>query len=219
MLDGIDLGEHDATAARLRRLFGTINKQDQHRVAHDLFERLLAVPNDGQDIHIVGGFLEACARIDAALIEPAWIEQLVESEAFQRRSSAAVILWNQAVVDLGSVPLDQVAKLAKPSTEDWYVYSPAMAAAKELALTRRAALEILLDLGSSPGATDRYEAVSALSGIAGVDPAIVWGAAKEKLSDLAHDADEGVAQRAFEHFGSRKTWGPWLKLCVFRGVG
>ena len=50
---------------------------------------------------------------------------------------------------------------------------PAMAAAKELALTRRAALEILLDLGSSPGATDRYEAVSALSGIAGVDPAIV----------------------------------------------
>jgi hypothetical protein len=99
LLDGIDVGEHDATEARLRRLFCTISKQDQHRVARDLFERLLTVPDDGRDIHIMGGFLEACSRIDAALIEPGWIEQLVDSEAFQRRSSAAVILWDRALVD------------------------------------------------------------------------------------------------------------------------
>jgi hypothetical protein len=202
LLDGIDLGEHDAAEARLRRLFCTITKQDQHRVAHDVFERLLSVSDDGRDIHIVGSFLEACARIDAALIEPAWIERLVESEAFQRRSSAAVILWERASVDPGDVPLDQIAKLAKPSTEDWYVYSPAIAALKELALTRRAALHVLLDLAESSEATDRFAAVSALSGIAGVDPAIVWGAARGPLERLAHDADESVAKPAFELLAS-----------------
>jgi hypothetical protein len=167
-------------------------------VARDLFERLLTVPDDGSDIHILGGFVEACARIDTALIEPGWIEQLIESEAFQRRSSAAVVLWDRALVDPGDVPLDQIAKLAKPSTEDWYVYSPAIAALKELALTRRAALHVLLDLAESPEATDRFTAVSALSGISGVDPAIVWGAAREQLERLAHDPDDGVASPAFE---------------------
>jgi hypothetical protein len=208
LLDGIDLGERDATEARLRRLFCRITKQDQHRVARDLFERLLTIPDDASDIHIAGGFLEACTRIDAALIEPGWIEQLVDSEAFQRRSSAAVILWERALVDPGDVPLDQIAKLAKPSKEDWYVYSPAIAALKELALTRRSALHVLLDLAESPEATDRFTAVSALSGIAGVDPAIVWGAAREQLGRLAHDPDEGVANPAFELLASLRQSDP-----------
>ena len=65
-------------------------------------------------------------------------------------------------------------------------------------MTRRAALHVLLDLAESPEATDRFTAVSALSGIAGVDPAIVWGAARAQLERLAHDPDEGVANPAFE---------------------
>ena len=95
---------------------------------------------------MVGGFLEACARIDAALIEPSWVEQLVDSSKLRHRMSAVEILWHMAVVDPGNVPLDYIAKLTKPSTEDWYVYSPAIAAAKQLALSRRAdwLLEILL---------------------------------------------------------------------------
>lgn len=91
-------------------------------------------PGTGNEIHTVSGFLEACARIDAALIEPEWIERLVESRVVQHRMCAAMILWDRAIVDPGSVPLDHIAKLAKPSTEDWYVYSPGIAAAKELAL-------------------------------------------------------------------------------------
>jgi len=101
------------------------------------------------------------------------------SSSSNRRSSSTaqpgLILSDQAVVNPGKVPLDYIAKLAKPSTEDWYVYSPAIAAAKELALTRYAALEILLDLASSPDATDRLTTVIALAGISGVNPAIVWG--------------------------------------------
>lgn len=95
----------------------------------------------------------------------------------------------------GNVPLDYIAKLAKPSTEDWYVYSPAIAGAKELALTRRAALNTLLDLARSPEAYDRYSAVSALIGVAGVDPTVVELAEAEQL---ANDPDEAVVDAAAE---------------------
>lgn len=103
-----------------------------------------------------------------------------------------------AVVDPGNVPLDYIAKLAKPSTEDWYVYSEAIAAAKELALTRRAALEILLDLASSSEVNDRFTVVHALTELADVDPAIVWFAARDQVEQLANDADEAVAGPAAE---------------------
>jgi hypothetical protein len=69
-----------------------------------------------------------------------------------------------------------------------------------LALTRLGALKIVLDLADSPEATDRDAAVSALSGISNVDPAIVWGFARERLERLAHDSDQGVAKSAFELF-------------------
>jgi hypothetical protein len=139
------------------------------------------------------------ARIDAALIQPDGIERLVESQVVQHRMCAAVILWDRARVDPGSVPLDLIAKLAKPSTDDWYVYSPAIAAAKELALIRRSAMEMLLDLTRSPNATDRLSGVHALGGIANlVDPVVVWIAAQERLERLTKDRDEAVAESADE---------------------
>ena len=104
LFGGTGLGEHDATEARLRTLFGMSSKQDQHRIAHDIFEHLLTLPGDGNEIHIVSGFLEACARIDAALIEPSWVEQLVESSVVQHRMCAAVMLWDRSVVDPAMYP-------------------------------------------------------------------------------------------------------------------
>lgn len=198
LLDGNLLGAHDEINARVRKLFGALSKQDQHRVAHHIFDSLLSLPDDGTEIHVAGDVLVACAHIDPALIEDGWIEQLAESRIFQHRTAAALLLWDQAVVNPGIVPLDCVAKLAKPSTEDWYVYAPAIAAAKQLALTRLNGLGILLDLSDSPDATDRDYAVSALTEIADVDPAIVWGFARRHLEQVAHDPDEGIARRAFE---------------------
>lgn len=198
LLDPNLLGAHDEINARIRRLFGTVSKQNQHQVAQDLFDSLFSLPKDGSEIHVAGDVLVACAHVDPELIDAAWIEPLVESDIFQHRAAAALLLWDQAVVNPGTVPLDYLAKLAKPSTEDWYVYAPAMAAVKELALTRLGALKIVLDLADSPEATDRDAAVSALSGISSVDPAIVWGFAREHLGRLAHDADEGVAKSAFD---------------------
>jgi hypothetical protein len=195
---GVGVGDNARIDARLRRLFGRITKQDQRRVAQGIFERLLTLPSDSSEIRIAGGFLEAAARIDAALIEPDWLAQLVESQMVQHRICAVSILQDWADVDPGSVPLDYIAKLARPSTEDWYVYAPAIAAAKELALTRRPALEILLDLARSPEVNDRFTAVHALRSLADVDAAVVWIGARGRVARLARDPDDAVAGPASE---------------------
>ena len=182
LLEGNLLGAHDEINARVRRLFGALSKQDQHRVAHDIFDSLFSLPQDGTEIHVAGDVLVACAHIDPALIKDAWIEQLAESPVFQHRTAAAMLLWGQAVVNPGTVPLDYVAKLAKPSTEDWCVYSPAIAAAKELALARLNALGILLDLAKSLEATDRDTVVSVFRGSRTL-PRILFGASRESSSN------------------------------------
>ncbi|HUH70404.1 MAG TPA: hypothetical protein VLZ05_17030 [Mycobacterium sp.] len=69
-----------------------------------------------------------------------------------------------------------------------------------MALTRRSAMETLLDLTHSQNATDRLSGVHALSGIANVDPVVVWIAARERLEELTNDADETVGESAGELF-------------------
>jgi hypothetical protein len=107
--------------------------------------------------------------------------------------SAAMMLWDLAVTVPGVVPLDLVAKLAKPATEDWYVFAPALGATKQLALTRRSALDVILDLGRSLKADDRDYAVAALVDLARVDPALI---PIEPVKRLAHDTDSSIADRA-----------------------
>lgn len=193
LFDGVGLGDHDKAEGKLRHLFGRTTKHDQRRIVRGIFEHALSSPEDGNDIHIVTSFLEASCRIDPALVEMAWIEQLTMSGLHQHRMSAAMMLWDLAVTTPGTVPLDLVAKLAKPATEDWYVYAPALGAAKQLALTRKSALDIILDLARSLDADDRDYAVGALVDLARVDPALI---PVEPVERLTRDTDSSVAERA-----------------------
>lgn len=193
LFEGVGLGDHDKAEAKLRVLFGRTTKSDQRRVVGGIFEHAMSLPEDGAGIHVVTSFLEAAARLDPALVEMAWIEQLTMSEITQHRMSAAMMLWDLAVTVPGVVPLDLVAKLAKPATEDWYVFAPALGATKQLALTRRSALDVILDLGRSLKADDRDYAVAALVDLARVDRALI---PIEPVERLAHDTDSSVADRA-----------------------
>jgi len=193
LFEGVGLGDHDKAEAKLRVLLGRTTKTDQRRVVGGIFEHAMSLPEDGAGIHVVTSFLEAAARLDPALVEMAWIEQLTMSEITQHRMSAAMMLWDLAVTVPGVVPLDLVAKLAKPATEDWYVFAPALGATKQLALTRRSALDVILDLGRSLKADDRDYAVAALVDLARVDPALI---PIESVKRLAHDTDSSVADRA-----------------------
>ncbi len=73
--------------------------------------------------------------------------------------------------------------------------APAMAAAKELALTRRDAYAIFESLAASPHPQDRYAVAAALLDIAGIKPAAV---AAGLAGRLAGDGDPLVAGKARE---------------------
>jgi uncharacterized protein YozE (UPF0346 family) len=193
LFEGVGIGDHDKAEAKLRVLFGRTTKSDQGRVVEGIFDYAMSLPEDGADIHIVTSFLEAAARVDLTLVDMAWIEQLTMSGITQHRMSAAMMLWDLAVTVPGIVPLDLVAKLAKPATEDWYVFAPALGAAKQLALTRKSALDIILDLARSLKADDRDYAVAALGDLARVDPALI---PIKPVERLARDTDSSVAKRA-----------------------
>jgi len=195
LFEGTQIADHDKAESRIRELFGRTKKEDQRRVARGIFDYVMAAPPDGTDIHVVTSFLEACMRIDPALVEMSWVEQLVESPVVQHRMSAAMMLWDVAETVPGIVPLDLVAKLAKPSTEDWYVFAPALGAAKQLSLTRRSALQLILDLASSLSADDRDAAVRALADLARVDAPVV---PIKPVKRLTHDSDPSIAKAANE---------------------
>jgi len=193
LFEGVGLGDHDKAEAKLRVLFRRTTKSDQRRVVEGIFDYTMTLREDGADIHIVTSFLEAAARVDPALVDMAWIERLTMSGITQHRMSAAMMLWDLAVTVPGIVPLDLVAKLAKPATEDWYVFAPALGATKQLALTRKSALDIILDLARSLKADDRDYAVAALGDLARVDPALI---PIKPVEVLARDTDSSVAKRA-----------------------
>lgn len=193
LFEGIQLGEHEKAEDRLRRLFAHITKNDQVRVAQTIFNRLLAAPADGNEVHVAASFLEACSRLDPSLVPMEWVERLAHSQIVQHRMSAAMTLWDLAETLPGVVPIDLLVRLAKPSTEDWYVYAPALEAAKQLALTRKSAVRIIGDLGHSVSAEDRHAAIGAFEDLARVDPLLI---PDEMVAPLANDSDEAVAGAA-----------------------
>jgi len=190
---GVGLGEHEMAEERLRARFNRRPKEDQRRIAKAIFDFLISAPADDGDVHVASSFLEATSRLDPALVAPDWVEMLVESPHVPHRMCAAMILWDLAETMPGVVPLDLVAKLAQPSSEDWYVYAPAIAATKQLSLTRQSALEIISDLGRSSSAEDRVTAIHAFRDLARVDARIV---PMDAVKRLAKDAEPGVSAAA-----------------------
>jgi len=193
LFDGVHLGDHDQAEQRLRSLFSRVPKKSQRHVARAVFEHVMATPKRGDEVHISTSFLEAIARLDAALVPIESVEQLVLSQVVEHRMSAAMMLWDLAEVAPGVVPIDLVAKLAKPATEDWYVFAPALGAVKQLALSRRSALQVLLDLAESQNADDRLAAVEALAEITRVNATLI---PIQPVRQLCSDADQSVSEAA-----------------------
>ncbi len=189
----VGIGDHEIAEQRLRQLFSVLVKDDQRRVAKGVFEYVMSVSEPTDDVYVSTTFLEGIARLDPALVPIDWVEELAGSAVVQHRMSAAIQLWDLAETAPGMVPLDLVIKLAKPATEDWYVYSPAITATKQLALTRRSALEIILDLTRSADAEDRLAAVEALADLARVNAALI---PLEPVQQLCADRDESVSGAA-----------------------
>lgn len=154
-------------------------------------------------VHRAGSLLEAVNRLDPSLVSLEVVEDLANSSEFTKRSIAATLLWDRAEVAPHEVPLGLLGRLAKPSTEDWYVQAPAMAAVKQLMLRRRSASIILQQLADSDDVDDRHAAGVALLELVGVDPVAV---PRELAEQLARDPDEliaGPAKKTLSALGPR----------------
>lgn len=137
--------------------------------------------------------LEAVSSLDQALVPHEMVETLAGHARYQARACAANLLRDRVAVAPLDVPVELLGRLAAPSTEDWSVWAPAMAAVQELALHRREAQVIFGPLAASADPRDRFAVAVALLGLAEVKPAAVAKSLAERLSD---DPDPLIAEKA-----------------------
>ncbi|MGA2768459.1 MAG: hypothetical protein ABSF24_09115 [Candidatus Bathyarchaeia archaeon] len=97
---------------------------------------------------VIGLLIEYLLDYDPCLVPHQIILDMAADRSFSVRSSAAVCLFKLSGVAPSEVPLDVLSRLASVD-EDWYVYSPALAALKVLSHKRPAAVGILVDMISS----------------------------------------------------------------------
>jgi hypothetical protein len=152
-------------------------------------------PGDPARREAAASLLEAVARLDASLVPASMIESLAARPDYLARACAANLLHDRAVMTPAEVPLEILGRLARPAGEDWFVWASALAAAKELSLSRRDAQVIFESLSASAAARDRHAVARALADVAAVAPAAV---APEVAQRLAADADPLVAEKAQE---------------------
>lgn len=140
---------------------------------------------------IAGHVLEAVEELDVGLLSNEVIEELGLDADETVRMSAAVILFLRARQAPGLVPIDLVTRLARPSAESWYVFTPALNALKVLSMSRPEAMVSIAALAMSTNRDDREYAASALQAIARIRPQVV---PVDAVRGLMADGDPSVAE-------------------------
>jgi hypothetical protein len=192
LCDGLRPDDRGEATRRAYRLLTGGGECDGRRMARALHHQVLEGP--GRAGQLAGAaLLRAMARLQASLISVGMIEMLAAGADYPARSCAAHLLRDRAAVAPLDVPLPILGRLAMPSAEDWYVWAPAMAAVKELVLSRRDAYAILDSLCASAEPRDRHAVAQALLDVAAVKPAAV---AADLAERLLTDPDPLVARQA-----------------------
>jgi predicted flap endonuclease-1-like 5' DNA nuclease len=195
LIQGLGLGDYDNATLRAYALMRVESRESQKTVVARLVRFLRGSQPDNKDTLIAGSVLESISQLDPSLVPIEAIEELAGSADYSTRSIAATLLWDRAKVAPADVPLGLLGRLALPAREDWYVQAPAMAAAKQLLLHRRAARIVFDVLAASDDSDDRHAVASALLDVARVDPTAV----PSDLADrLARDEERLVMMKATE---------------------
>jgi hypothetical protein len=187
-------GDYDEACARIYPLLRDRSEDRRRWIASELYREVMESENQAR-ARGAAALLEAVSGLDPALVSAEMVETLAGHDRYQARACAANLLRVRAAVAPLDVPVELLGRLAAPSTEDWLVWAPAMAAAQELVLHRREAHVIFSSLAASGDARDRFAAAVALLGLAAVQPAAVARGVAERLSG---DADPLVAEKARE---------------------
>ena len=187
-------GDHDEASRRAYRLLAGGTADDGVKAARTLHREVMEAHDPAWQL-TGATLLQALSRLDASLVSAEMIEMLAAHPDYPPRACAANLLRDRAIVAPLDVPLGVLGRLASPSAEDWYVWAPALAAAKELVLTRRDAHVIFESLNASAEPRDRHAVAEALLDVAAVNPAAVASGLAERLLD---DCDPLVTQKARE---------------------
>ena len=182
----------DEACARIYPLLRDRSEDRRRWIAHELYREVTESEKQAR-ARGAATLLEAVSGLDPALVSPEMVETLAGHARYQARACAANLLRDRAAVAPLDVPVELLGRLAAPSTEDWLVWAPAMAAVQELALHRREAHVIFGSLAASDDVRDRFADAVALLGLARVRPAAVARGLAERLSD---DPDPLIAEKA-----------------------
>jgi len=185
-------GDHDEACALIYPLLRDRSEDRRRWIAGELYREVLDPKKESRAL-AGAALLEAVSALDPGLVSPEMVETLAGHARYQARACAANLLRDRAAVAPLDVPVEVLGRLALPSTEDWFVWAPAMAAVQELALHRREAYAIFNSLAASADARDRFAVAAALLGLAGVRPAAVARGLAERLSE---DPDPLIAEKA-----------------------
>jgi hypothetical protein len=194
LLAGLTPGDHDEAWRRIYPLLRDRAEEQRRWVAREL-HREVTESDDQARALAAAALLEAVSGLDAALVPNEMIEAMAAHPGYPARACAANLLRDRAASAPFDVPVGLLGRLARPGTEDWLVWAPAMAAAQELVLHRRAAYVIFESLAASADIRDRFAVAVALLGVAAARPAAV---ARGLAQRLAGDPDPLIAVKARE---------------------
>lgn len=192
--ENLGLDQHDEAERRLNRLFMHLTRAQQRAAVAAIIS--VATRTESHTSQLVAcSLLESADRLDPMLVDIEDVETLARAAGPSLRGSAAVLLWQWAESIPGRVPVPLLGRLTQPSTEDWYVHSPARCAAKQLLLSRPAARAIFDRMAASHHRDDRDYAVSDMREVAAIEPRAV---PRDFVRKLARDEDKDVAARAIK---------------------
>jgi len=191
---GLRPGDHEEARRRVYRLLGDRGESRRRSIARALHGAVLDAGDHARQL-TAASLVAALSEVDASLVPVKMIEMLAAGAEYPARACAANLLRERAITAPPDVPVALLGRLAWPSREDWYVWAPAMAAVKELVLSRPAAYVIFESLSRSTQPQDRHAVAQALLDVAAVKPAAV---AADLAGHLLDDPDPLVMQKAQE---------------------
>lgn len=192
LVAGLRPDDHDEARRRVYLLLRDRAADRRRWIVRELHGEIMESDDHARKL-AAASLLEAASRLDPALVSTEMVETLATHPDYLARSCAANLLRDRVTVAARDVPVEVLGRLASPSTEDWFVWTPAMAAAAELVLHRRDAYVIFESLAVSADLHDRHAVAQALLDLAEVKPAAV---ARDLAERLASDPDPLIAAKA-----------------------
>ena len=168
-LNKLRVEQPEVIEEEVKKIFSR-SKEEQVEIVDQIVKTFKG--EDDEKRWIIGLMIEYILDYDPCLIPRQIVLDMAVDKSFSVRSSAAVCLFKLSNVAPSKVPLDVLSKLASVH-EDWYIYTPALAALKVLAHKRPAAVRILVNMISSKDIYEVEAGVLSLLDVVRNDPDVV----------------------------------------------